>query len=58
MRVLEPGDPVTATVGRYRNVPGKIKEVISEDMVLVDVMVPATLAMRLSELRPWRSKPE
>lgn len=56
MRVLEPGDPVTVSVGRYRHCPGKVKEFVGEDLILVDVMVPATLAVRRSEIHPWRSK--
>lgn len=47
----EPGDSVIVSVGRYRNVKGTITEVINEDMVLVNVLVPAQLAVRTSELR-------
>lgn len=46
------------TMGRYRNVRGKISEIISDDMVLVDVMVPARLAVRASEVRVWREPGE
>jgi ribosomal protein L24 len=49
--VPEPGDSVVVSMGRYRNVKGRITEVINEDMVLVELLVPAQLAVRTSEIR-------
>lgn len=50
------GDAVTITMGRLKNVRGNVAQIINDDMVLVDVWVPARLAVRTSELRTMRQK--